>query len=72
MTRFEEKGVELQQNSVTKFQARTRFEHSCELCCTRGMRISCDRCAIRVAHEIAIDTIIAPRIEPRFAIGYAY
>ena len=51
MTKFESRGVELQQESLSGSQAETRFGYSCSLCCKLGMRIECDRCAINVVHN---------------------
>ena len=51
MTKFESKGVELQQESTSRFQSEKRFAYSCDRCCSLGLRIECDRCAIRVVHE---------------------
>jgi len=51
MTKFETRGVELQQMSGSKSQAENRFTYSCDLCCKIGLRIECDRCAISVVHE---------------------
>lgn len=70
MTRFEERGVELQQDSVSRFQAEKRFEYSCNLCCNRGYRIECECCAIRIAHEIIVEASSRPRIEFQFCISY--
>lgn len=51
MTKFETRGVDLQQMSGSKSQAENRFAYSCDLCCKFGLRIECDRCAISVVHE---------------------
>ena len=51
MTKFETRGVELQQESTSRFQAESRFNHSCDLCCKFGLHIECDRCAISVVHD---------------------
>ena len=51
MTRFEEIGVELQEQSWTPKEADRKFQRSCELCCSRGFHIRCDRCAIDCAHR---------------------
>lgn len=54
MTAFESKGVDIQTSCRNKFQAEKCFEHSCELCCNKGLRIRCDSCAIKCAHERVI------------------
>lgn len=46
MTKFEQIGVERQLESDTKAAALYNFKHSCKVCCYRGMKIDCDRCAI--------------------------
>jgi len=51
VTKFESKGVELQQEAVSKFQAEKRFSYSCSMCCRFGLHIECDRCAINVVHS---------------------
>lgn len=51
MTRFEEIGKEHQLNARSIHEANKRFEVSCEICSTRGIRVECDSCAIRFAHE---------------------
>lgn len=51
MTRFEDIGVSHQVESRSVAQAVKRFETSCTICATRGIRIECDSCAIRMAHE---------------------
>lgn len=55
MTAFEAKGIELQETALTRSQAQSRFEYSCKLCCTRGLRLDCDSCAIKCAHEVVDD-----------------
>ena len=54
MTKFEQVGVNYQNDAESKEQANRSFRHSCECCCTRGMHIECDRCAIAVAHNLTI------------------
>lgn len=51
MTKFEQVGVNYQNDAE---QANRSFRYSCECCCTRGMHIECDRCAIAVAHNLTI------------------
>ena len=74
MTAFEIRGVELQQESSSGFQARKRFEHSCNLCCNRGLRIEYGRCAIKVAHETFMGIIKEMQIgtRPRAQIGLGF
>ena len=54
MTKFEQVGVNYQNDAESKEQANRSFRYSCECCCTRGLRIECDRCAIAVAHNLII------------------
>lgn len=54
MTKFEQVGVNYQNDAESKEQANRSFRYSCKCCCTRGLRIECDRCAIAVAHNLTI------------------
>lgn len=74
MSGFESRGVELQMESTSEFQARKRFERSCDLCCNRGMRIECDRCAIKTAHETFVSILeeIALGVKPKIQIGFGF
>lgn len=54
MTKFEQVGVNYQNDAESKEQANRSFRYSCECCCTRGVHIECDRCAIAVAHNLTI------------------
>ena len=54
MTKFEQVGVNYQNDAESKEQSNRSFRYSCECCCTRGMHIECDRCAIAVAHNLTI------------------
>ncbi len=51
MTKFEQIGINIQMSAVSKEDALQKFSHSCILCCHKGMRIDCDRCAIAVTHH---------------------
>lgn len=55
MTRFEEIGVDIQYSSYNKKQAERSFVKSCEMCCTKGIRIDCEKCAIACAHKAVIE-----------------
>lgn len=62
MTKFEQVGVEFQYAASNKMEAIRSLRYSCRVCCERGMRIDCDRCAIAVANAISVaafDTIEA-------------
>lgn len=54
MTKFENKGCELQHTARDLEEAHRRFDYSCRVCCERGIRLECDRCGIRTTHEIAV------------------
>lgn len=54
MTKFEQVGVNYQTDAITKEEASRCFQHSCHICCHRGMHIDCDACAIAVAHNMVI------------------
>ncbi len=55
MTRFEERGIEIQYNARSISAANKRFQSSCDKCCSRGLRIDCDRCAIAVANKAVVE-----------------
>lgn len=57
MTGFERRGCEFQMDSRTVSEARKNFAYSCDVCCSRGVRISCDRCAIAVTHKNVVAAI---------------
>lgn len=54
MTKFEQRGVEFQYDASCKQDALKSFQYSCSVCCSRVMRIECDRCAIRATHEMTM------------------
>ena len=54
VTKFEQVGVELQYEASNKHEANRSFKYSCRVCCERGMRIECDRCAIAATHAITV------------------
>lgn len=62
-TRFEMKGVELQEFAETIDQAKRLFRYSCTLCAQRGSRVECDRCAIQYAHELKVDLLHSMELE---------
>lgn len=59
MTKFEQIGVELQQEACSQEEAQKRFLTSCKICCSRGLQIDCDKCAIAAANTITIAAIDA-------------
>lgn len=67
MTRFESIGVARQMDANSIREANSRFLHSCGICSSRGVNISCDHCAIRFCHEETVacfrDFLSAPQPE---------
>ena len=55
MSKFELIGQSYQFSSCNSAEAEKRFTKSCDLCCTTGKHIQCDRCAIAIAHNFIID-----------------
>ena len=51
MTKFEQIGINIQLSATSKEDALKKFNHSCNLCCYKGMHIDCDHCAIAVTHN---------------------
>lgn len=56
MTRFEEIGVEIQYEATSKRKVQGSFRYSCKVCCSRGMHIDCDHCAIACAHQTVVES----------------
>lgn len=54
MHKFEQVGVNYQYAAATKEAAIESFNISCNICCRKGMRIKCDRCAISGAHSLVM------------------
>lgn len=54
LTKFEQVGVNYQTDSTSKQEANRNFRYSCRVCCNRGMRIECDRCAIASTHDAVV------------------
>lgn len=54
VTKFEQVGINLQNDAKSKEDAVRSFSYSCRVCCERGMRLSCDRCAIAVTHASTV------------------
>ena len=64
MTKFEQVGVDLQYDAMSVRDAVTSFRYSCKVCCRRGMRIDCDRCAIRATHDMTVAYFASDGREP--------
>ena len=54
MTKFEQIGINYQNDSASKREANSSFRYSCRVCCERGIRVECDRCAIAATHDAVI------------------
>ena len=54
MTKFEQIGVNFQYDACNKREANRSFSYSCRVCCARGMRIDCERCAIATVHAATV------------------
>lgn len=54
VTKFEQVGIELQYDARNKQEANKNFRYSCRVCCERGMRLECDRCAIASTHAVTV------------------
>lgn len=54
MIKFERVGVNFQYDATNIEQANKSFKYSCECCCTKGIRLECDRCAIAHTHSLVI------------------
>jgi len=54
VTKFEQVGVSFQNDATNKREANRSFQYSCRVCCERGIRIECDRCAIAAVHAANI------------------
>lgn len=58
-TSFEERGVELQRDSLSVAEANRRFQSSCIRCCSKGRCVDCDYCAINAAHAERLEILAA-------------
>lgn len=54
LTKFEQVGVNYQNDAMSKKEANRSFRHSCRVCCERGIRVECDRCAIAATHDAVV------------------
>ena len=54
MTKFEQVGVNLQYDAVSVRHANKNFKYSRDTCCSKGMRIECERCAIAATHAMVV------------------
>lgn len=54
MTKFETIGVSMQYDACSKANASKKFKQSCNVCCSHGIQLQCDHCAIKAAHELTM------------------
>ena len=54
MTKFEQVGINFQYDAPTKEAAIKSFKYSCTCCCSKGMRLDCDRWAISHTHAMIV------------------
>lgn len=54
MTKFEQIGVNMQYEALTKEIAIKKFSRSCECCCNKGLHIECSRCSIATVHQLVM------------------
>ena len=58
-SKFEENGIQKQEEAYKVSFAKRAFEYSCDLCCSRNLRASgtCSNCPIKEAHIRALTRI---------------
>ena len=58
-SKFEENGIQKQEEAYKVSFAKRAFEYSCEMCCSRNLRASgtCSNCPIKEAHVRALTRI---------------
>lgn len=54
MSKFEQKGVNFQHEATSKEEALKFFQYSCDCCCTKGIRLDCDKCKIAHVHSLVM------------------
>ena len=54
MTKIEQISVNRQYEDETVREANKAFDHSCDCCCNRGMKIDCERCSIEFVHSLVV------------------
>jgi hypothetical protein len=52
MTKFEQVGINNMMSTTNKLELQKGFNWSCHCCCTKGLRISCSRCAIAYNYNL--------------------
>lgn len=54
MTKFEQVGVNYQYDANSIKEANKSFQYSCNCCCSKGIRLNCDKCAIAHTHALVV------------------
>lgn len=54
MTKFETVGVNYQYDANNIKEANRSFQYSCNCCCSKGIHLNCDRCAIANVHNLVV------------------
>ena len=52
--KFEQKGINFQNEATSKEEALRFFQYSCDCCSYRGIRLDCDRCRIAHVHSLVV------------------
>lgn len=50
--KFIQRACQLQEDSISKEEARKSFSTSCDICTSRGLSISCLKCPIKRTHQL--------------------
>jgi hypothetical protein len=54
MQKFIQTAQNLQTTANTTQEAVKCFAMSCNICCKRGIKMDCDRCPVKVSHELVV------------------
>lgn len=54
MTKFETVGVNYQYEANSIHEANKKYAYSCNCCCSKGIHLSCEHCAIEQAHNMVV------------------
>ena len=54
MTKFEQIGINYQYDATNANEANKAFARSCHCCCSKGIHLDCDKCAISAVHSMLI------------------
>ena len=56
---FESIGVSRQYSALNAKEADRQFSNSCKICCNKGIKLDCDRCAINYTHNLVCTYVMA-------------